>query len=98
MNVELKASWRSLARSTADLLRDMSLCNEERGCGRIVFLLPSGLPHPVASSLGEQLHAAGGWRAMSRAAKILGQSLPRWMSTDMRELEMCWGGIGQWQC
>lgn len=69
---------------------------------RAVFLTLTGEPVPRFRDLGERLHRLGGMQAMMEVALALEARLaklavPAW-TVDLRELDVCWNGIGEWQC
>ncbi len=66
---------------------------------RSVFM-DRGRPVPKFREMGETLNRLGGFTAMLQVADALQAHAVRgpevWM-LDLRELDVCWGGIGEWQ-
>jgi hypothetical protein len=91
----------SVMEETIDAVLDaMEACTDisER---RAVFLTLQGEPVPRFRDMGERLHRLGGMQAMMEVALALETRLaklavPMW-NVDLRELDMCWNGIGDWQ-
>ena len=65
------------------------------------FLLDDGRPHYTARFLGEKLYAAGGDRMLHACMDALLGWVERENNNShyvyLRELEVCWSGIGRWQ-
>lgn len=80
-------------------LYDMIMSNPVLGPQRAVFLTLEGERVPEARQIGESLNAQGGQLAMRRVADRLMQMVMNdWERRgDMRELDMCWDGIGEWK-
>lgn len=83
-----------------DRLYDMINSNPVLGAERAVFLTNKGKPLPEARQIGEDLHLLGKEDAMHKVVGVLMGLVENDMErrTDVRELDMCWNGIGEWKC
>lgn len=79
-----------------------------RECGetsekRAVFLDARGAPVPEIREMGEKLNRLGGLPAMLEVtmaleAYVVQETDAPWMRSDLRELDFCWNGVGEWMC
>jgi hypothetical protein len=82
-------------------LFQMMTRNEERDeDDRYVFVDAEGNANTRARQLGEYLHEEGGDKLMTDVMRILQDKVStrgkEWMTFDLRQLEFCWNGIGEW--
>jgi hypothetical protein len=87
------------------LLRKMQEV-QEQGCDRAVFLTVNGRPEPATRALCMQLHAAGGDATLRGVMdqlqvvvnlKRMHNQMAWHHQVDLRELDICWNGIGSWR-
>lgn len=87
--------------TVAAVLGAMRACTDisER---RAVFLTLQGRPVLRFRDMGERLYRLGGMQAMMDVALTLETRLAELAmpagNVDLRELDMCWNGIGDWMC
>ena len=70
---------------------------------RYVFVDREGVPKAYPRRLGEYLHTRGGTQAMSQVMNDLHEIVQKkmnagedWYVFDLRQLEFCWNGVGEW--
>lgn len=82
-------------------LFQMMTRNEQRvEDDRYVFVDAQGTVNARARQLGEFLYDEGGDALMHDVMHILQEKVAaagkEWMTFDLRQLEFCWNGIGEW--
>lgn len=72
---------------------------------RYVFLNKNGTPNQKALAIGMQLHEQGGdamlHDVMNRMMNFVEERIKAgktYLVFDLRQLECCWNGIGDWMC
>ena len=80
-------------------LYSMMMSNPVMGAERAVFLTLEGERVPEARQIGEALYTQGGHYAMHKVAdRLMKMVMNDWARRgDMRELDMCWDGVGEWK-
>lgn len=70
---------------------------------RYVFLTENGTPNKRARQIGMLIYAEGGTHLMFDIMEILQDEVNDrisqgrdWLACDLRQLEFCWNGIGDW--
>lgn len=88
-----------------ELLFNMVVQCKDKGEDRHVFLAPeTGRPVRRAKEIGVALWTLGGSTAMHEVAHHLMNRVDAWVASghkeaefDLRQLDFCWNGIGEWQ-
>lgn len=70
---------------------------------RYVFVNADGVPNKKAYEIGVKLHEVGGTISMhtimTQLQIIVNAKIDQgydWVENDLRQLEFCWNGIGEW--
>lgn len=78
------------------MLLQMSLLCDIEGEERAVFLNADGSPNKIAYQVGKRINLVSGFEGMQAMLYALEQ-VPQVPRGDLKELEACWHGIGNWK-
>jgi hypothetical protein len=86
------------------LLDIIDLNNVKEEETRYVFLDENGNPNKKAREIGLYIHKTGGDKLMHMVMNYIMEKVLKdiedgddWKIYDLRQLEVCWNGIGEWQ-